>query len=146
MAKLNICVGMCCMHAVWGEQLVVSGLQRAPGCYSSVTYMMDKSGFLATKEFFSLLPHPDQTWVSSINLLTDNQEYFPPGWDNWTMQLTTQLHLVPLLTYTPIYTYLHGTVHKHRENFVYLTTHYYVLNTSSLEHAWYSVPRCDVKV
>ena len=25
---------MCCMLAVWGEKLVISGLQRAPGCYN----------------------------------------------------------------------------------------------------------------
>jgi len=32
-ARLNRPVGMCCMPAVQGVQLVVIGLQRVPGCY-----------------------------------------------------------------------------------------------------------------
>jgi len=34
-ARLNIRAGMCCISAVCGVLLVVSELQRAPGCYST---------------------------------------------------------------------------------------------------------------
>jgi hypothetical protein len=125
-----------------GEQLVVSELQRAPGCYSSVTHTCWTTIWVPGKERIFLSAAPSRPALGLIHHPTQCQ---PGVLSSWVKQLDNAVNhsasLVPLLTYTPIY--LHGTVHRH--NFIYLTTYYYILNTSSLEHARYNVPCCDVK-